>query len=474
MIIADAKEVECGVLGAAQLDSSSPHRAKHGEPPPPPPATLASPILLGRLSEVFPPIRVEPVLQAHRPPHRPPSTGSVSPGYGVTGGCAAARERCSTAGSSVSCARAAAPKTPTSAFPQFATIWRRNLGVAEDGGLPHIYHLWANSTKAERRIALQTAFNERVESGLSASRTTPLATKELYEMVVQGQLASHLFEGEDLSKGLSPFTCGFQVGERDTAISARALRFDQMQLGHTAPTLAEQDTLRTKEVPVPQSIYELGTQLACTSVVLDVVLGDTSPLATTLRNFCIAEWLLMEASLHAMGEDPTPVLPSMLRWVQLQMASYFRGISTRRHLPLPTFEYLHDVVQQRTFHLLPPMPSRYITTTTPAAAPRSSGNPPTNPNSSTPSTSGGTAEVGPSNRDPGQRVANPNPIEQLTRAYTAAGRSHLPSEATHPAPPTATLTPRSTSVSVTTFVGGATPTANGPLHIGPSRHRSDV
>ena len=171
------------------------------------------------------------------------------------------------------------------------------------------------------------------------------------------------------------------MGERDTAISAGALCFDQMQLGHTAPTLAKQDTLHTKEVPMPQSIYELGTQLACTSVVLDVVLGDTSPLATMLCNFCIAEWPLMEASLHAMGEDPMPVLPSMLRWVQLQMAAYFRGISTRHHLPLPHFEYLHDVVQQRTFHLLTPMPSHYVTTTTPAAAPRSSGNPPTNLNS---------------------------------------------------------------------------------------------
>ena len=40
------------------------------------------------------------------------------------------------------CAHAAAPKTPTSAFPQFATIWRRNLGVADERGLPHIYHLW--------------------------------------------------------------------------------------------------------------------------------------------------------------------------------------------------------------------------------------------------------------------------------------------------------------------------------------------
>ena len=174
---------------------------------------------------------------------------------------------------------------------------------------------------------------------------------------------------------------------------------------------------------MPQSIYELGTQLACTSVVFDVVLGDASPLATTLRDFCIAEWPLMEASLNAMGEDPTPVLPSMLRWVQLQIAAYSQGISTHRHLPLPRFKYLDDVVHQHTFHLLPPMPFRYVTTTTPAAAPCSSGNPPSNPNPSTPNISGGVTESSPTNRDPGQRVANPSPIEQFTRAYTAEEHS---------------------------------------------------
>ena len=242
-------------------------------------------------------------------------------------------------------------------------------------------------------------------------------------MVVRGQVASHLLEGEDLSKCLSPFTCGFQVGERDTAISAQALHFDQMQLGHTTPTLAEQDTLRTKEVPVPQSIYELGMQLACTSVVLDIILGNAAPLTTTLRNFCIVERPLMEASLDAMREDPMPILPSMLRWVQLQMAAYIQGISTCHHLPLPRFEYLHDVVQQRTFQLLPHIPSQYGMATTPAAAPCSSGNPPTNLNPSTPSISGGAAESGSSNRDPGQRVANPSPIERFTQAYTTVGCS---------------------------------------------------
>ena len=99
-----------------------------------------------------------------------------------------------------------------SVFPQFATIWRRNLGVADDGGLPHIYHLWANSSKAERRTALQTAFNKQVESGLSASRITPLATKELYEMVVQGQLTSHLFEGKTSQNILALSAVAFRWG----------------------------------------------------------------------------------------------------------------------------------------------------------------------------------------------------------------------------------------------------------------------
>ena len=153
---------------------------------------LASPILLGRLSEVFPPIRVELVLQAHRwevlrtdlpaldLTRLAPTDQMASLVDVLRLENAAARQDQVEA-----CARATAPKTPTSAFPQFATIWRCNLGVADDRGLPHIYHLWANSTKAERHTALQTAFNEQVESGLSASRTMPLATKELYEMVVQ-------------------------------------------------------------------------------------------------------------------------------------------------------------------------------------------------------------------------------------------------------------------------------------------------
>ena len=60
-IIADAKEVECWVL-LNWIRAALTVRRSTATPP----TMLASPILLGRLSEVFPPIWVEPVLQAHR------------------------------------------------------------------------------------------------------------------------------------------------------------------------------------------------------------------------------------------------------------------------------------------------------------------------------------------------------------------------------------------------------------------------
>ena len=124
-----------------------------------------------------------------------------------------------------------------------------SLGGSAPGVVDGILSTWANSTKAERRDALQAALDEHVNSGLGASRVAPLATKELYELLFQARLASHIHEAEDLTKGVSPFTCGYQVGERDQDVAVRAHRFDQMLLGHTDPTLAEQETLRTRDLP---------------------------------------------------------------------------------------------------------------------------------------------------------------------------------------------------------------------------------
>ena len=150
--------------------------------------------------------------------------------------------------------RASALKTPSATFPQTAARWRTYCLAAGDDDLPPIYTIWANATKAERRVALQSALEERVNTGLAAGRITPLASKELYEIVLQGRFAASYHEVDDLTKGLQPFTCGFQSTERDHDVATRATQFDQMMAGLVAPSLAEQETFRTKEVPLPSTV----------------------------------------------------------------------------------------------------------------------------------------------------------------------------------------------------------------------------
>ena len=128
-------------------------------------------------------------------------------------------------------------------------------------------------------MALQSALEQHINTRLAASRITPLASKELYKIILQGRFAAGYHEVDDLTKGLQPFTCGFQATEQDRNIATRATQFDQMMAGLVAPPLAEQETFWTKEVPLLSTVYQLETQLGCTSVVFDVVLGPIHPLA---------------------------------------------------------------------------------------------------------------------------------------------------------------------------------------------------
>ena len=183
-----------------------------------------------------------------------------------------------------------------------------------------------------------------------------------------------------------------------------------MLLGHTTPSLAEQQQLSTKDIPIPTTIYELATQLACTSTVLDVALGESHPLATTIRQFMMVDWPNMEATLHTMMEDPTIILPLLLRWLQRHMVVYFRGVSTGRPLSLPHLEQLVEIVEFQSFHLLPPMPQRYVSANAEETpAPEQSNR-------------RGMGPSGSNNRDPGEWVTNTNPINQFVSAYSESGR----------------------------------------------------
>ena len=48
-------------------------------------------------------------------------------------------------------------------------------------------------------MALQSALEERVNTGLAADQITPLAYKELYEIILQGRFAASYHEVDDLT-----------------------------------------------------------------------------------------------------------------------------------------------------------------------------------------------------------------------------------------------------------------------------------
>jgi hypothetical protein len=96
----------------------------------------------------------------------------------------------------------------------------------------------------------------------------------------------------------------------------------------------------------------------------------------------------------------------------VELGAYFRGLSTELPTPLPKFPELLTIINRQSFHNLPPIPDQYQTvprgsSARSPAAPAAGGllPPPFTPTIplATP------APRSPASRDPGPRLANPNP-----------------------------------------------------------------
>lgn len=267
-------------------------------------------------------------------------------------------------------ARAAAsgPKMPSAVFPTTTSRWMRLTRTLNERDLPPLYHRWATATKGERRQVFADLVEERGNEYDAATAVVPIVSKELYEIVLHGRFAPRPHEMDDLTLGLHPFTTGYFDDETGTEVRVRAQRFDTMMNGNAAPSLAEQDTFTTKEVPIPASVFGGGLQIKGCSVVLDVVLGNADPLAASYRAFCTRDWPSMEAILQLCAthdlDISSNVMPGILRWIQVHIGDYFQDLQRGNNQPeLPNFRDLVRITQRRTFNLLPPLPFRYRVTT---------------------------------------------------------------------------------------------------------------
>ena len=187
-IIVDGKENECAILINWLCTVLTLHLNVTA-----PMSLLGLANLLGNLATVFPIIHISLVLQAHcrkilhsNLPVLDHSPLALNDQMASLVDMIQHKNATTQQDQADAHACAVALKTPTSTFPQFAMIWKHLVGIMPDNRLPPIYHLWANSTKAERWSALQMALTEQVKIGLGAGWITTFVTKELLKMIFQG------------------------------------------------------------------------------------------------------------------------------------------------------------------------------------------------------------------------------------------------------------------------------------------------
>ena len=180
---------------------------------------------------------------------------------------------------------AKAPKLPSAIYPETTVLWKLVAGVEDDVDLPPVYQRLANIPKKESgRQVLQGILAARCRADDSATRQMVLLTKEVFEMIKTGQLGE-LAYCDDLTMGISPFTCGYGRGPKTRHIEARVDAFDTMERGESRPTIAEQFAFETKEVRLPTEALTFREMMRATSVIIDVIQGEDHPHAKHYRNF---------------------------------------------------------------------------------------------------------------------------------------------------------------------------------------------
>ena len=257
-----------------------------------------------------------------------------------------------------------APLLPSDAFQRdLVAQWGRLSCVHAEADLPHLYKAWAKATKAERRPLFARLVEDRCRHPGAATGLSPVVTKELYEMILNGRFAPHPHQMDDLTVGVQPFTCGYAKGsESGKQVEARAAGFDLMMAGQIAPTLGEQSTFRTSAVDLPTTTFQGMQMVRGLSIVLDVVQGPDAPLARRLREFCAGHLRNLENTLNIQADvDPelgARLMPSILRWFQVRIGFYLHRLVVEQDptASLPVFTELYQNVVERAYHLLPPLP----------------------------------------------------------------------------------------------------------------------
>ena len=259
---------------------------------------------------------------------------------------------------------AKAPKTMTEAYPAMATSLRRLCGVPTDDVLPLFWRILASlgGKKHQALAALQQLVTERANEPESA-RKTIVVSVALFECVSQFRLGA---EVDNIMDGVSPFLVVPTTYYKAAATRIECNNYSMLTEGGNTASLNEIRQLSDTKMNVPQDPLQLMSFVGGYSVFVDVIFGVDHAAAVRLREH------------YSFWEDMAPrlvgaVLPTelpgictlIMRSIQLTTIGYInRAQRVGVNDAGPSYQYIEDAANNRTWQNLSQLPPRYLEETT--------------------------------------------------------------------------------------------------------------
>ena len=230
-----------------------------------------------------------------------------------------------------------ATKTPDTYFgSSLVTLLRWNQ-VATGAELPRLWQQLAKAPKGQHRQVVQRAVDETIET-LQYSGMRLLISAVTAKKVVS--LDWKVYDDDDLSSGLHPFSVGYVSVEEANQQSRANHISDMMYSGDAAPSLADTQAVlsSTSDIHIPVTTLQARITLQRFLVLLYALLGNQHSLVQAFASF-YDQFMQREPELvraHPRVQEHRHIVPALLvRWAQLRVSYWFQTQAHQNQMVAP-------------------------------------------------------------------------------------------------------------------------------------------
>jgi hypothetical protein len=239
--------------------------------------------------------------------------------------------------------------------------------VATSAQLPQLWIDLAQAPKKQDLVTIQQAFDHVANTRLNMPGSRIPVTPDIAAKI--RSLGFEMTNDEDLTTGIHPFTFGYQDQAEIAASYEMAERYQIIQQGLGAPTLAEAaEFARPTRTKLARTLTEATISYGNFRVALHVLLGGEH-MVTQAYDLFWSTWNASQSHLLNIRTRTPGLFPAlMVTWVQLRVSLWFaQQAITNANVAAPDFvQLLRDIRLQAIWE--PYIPDRYIGAPPPADA----------------------------------------------------------------------------------------------------------